>query len=313
MLYIGVDIGGTGIKGILSDEDGKVLVQKEVDTRPADGASAVCQRIAALVKSLATGNEDKIEGVGIGCPGMVDRVTGTVIFASNLRFKNLALAERIKSLTGYKVAVGNDAHVAALGEAKFGASANYKNSILVTLGTGVGGGIMIDGKLFEGTNCVGSEIGHMVVYSGGRICSCGRKGCFEAYASATALRGDLIEALRKNKGSKIWNTETLISCTAKTAFDFLGKDRVADSVVENYIEALSEGLANLANIFRPEVIMLGGGVSAQGDVLTKPLQKKVNEKIFGGTAFSPVKIMTASLGNMAGALGAVALVMGYGL
>ncbi|MCD8201180.1 MAG: ROK family protein, partial [Clostridia bacterium] len=205
--------------------------------------------------------------------------------------------------------VANDANVAALGEARFGAGCGCRNSLLVTLGTGVGGGIIIGGKLFEGGKTAGAEIGHMVIKSGGRPCTCGRRGCFETYASASALKADLAAAMKKTPKSRIWETDTPETCTAKTAFDYLGKDAVADEVVGSYIEYLSEGLSNLANIFRPEVIMLGGGVSAQGETLTRPLQKKVDEKLFGGTAFAPVRITTASLGNLAGSLGAAAIVM----
>ncbi len=308
-LYIGIDLGGTNIKGILTDEEGNIFAEDEAKTQAIMGSYAVCDNIARLVNLLALGHEEEIFGVGIGCPGMIDKNSGVCVFAANLNFKALPLKEEIEKRCPYRVKISNDAKCAALGESMFGAGKDYKDSILITLGTGVGGGIIIDGKLFEGSMGIGAEIGHMVIKSGGRMCTCGRRGCFEAYCSATALKKDISLAMEKDRASLLWRHETPQSCTAKTAFDYMDKDDTARQVINEYIKNLSTGICNLANIFRPQVILLGGGVSKQGDRLTKPLQNLLDKEIFGGADFSPVKILTASLGNRAGAYGAAALVM----
>ena len=210
---------------------------------------------------------------------------------------------------GVSVKITNDANAAALGEARFGAGKNYKNSILVTLGTGVGGGIIIDGKLFEGYKSAGAEIGHMVIERHGDVCTCGRRGCFEAYCSATALVRRTRRQMEDNPRSAMWTKYTSETANGKTAFDFYHDDIDAKEVVDWYIKYLACGIANLANIFRPEIIMIGGGVSEQGDNLTVPLQTYVDKELFGGTSYAPVKIVKASLGSKAGAYGAAALAM----
>ena len=206
------------------------------------------------------------------------------------------------------VKISNDANVAALGEAKFGAGKDYKNSILVTLGTGVGGGIIIDGKLFEGNKSAGAEIGHIVIEHGGEPCSCGRRGCFEAYSSATALKKRTKWAMEEDAGSAMWKKYTSDTASGKTAFEFADCDTSAREVVDWYIDYLACGLINLANAFRPEVIMLGGGVSNQGEELTGPLQEILDREIFAAS-YAPVKVTRATLGSSAGVYGAVALMI----
>ena len=204
--------------------------------------------------------------------------------------------------------ITNDANAAAMGEAKFGAGKDYGDSVLVTLGTGVGGGIVIGGKLFEGHKSAGAEIGHMVIERGGNRCSCGRRGCFEAYSSATALIKRTKWAMEENAGSEMWQSCTSETATGKTAFDYAETDIAASEVVDWYIKYLACGLVNIANIFRPEVIMLGGGVSGQGERLTAPLQGIMDRELFAAH-YAPVKIKTATLGSAAGAYGAAALMI----
>lgn len=307
--YLGIDVGGMSVKAIILDSKGRPLGEDCTPT-PA-GGEELCDAIAELANSLMAkcGGQKEEVAVGIGCPGVIDSERGVLVFSGNLRLKNFPLASKIESRIGIPVKVTNDANAAALGEAKFGAGKNYKDSILVTLGTGVGGGIIIDGKLFEGHDSAGAEIGHMVIERHGDHCTCGRRGCFEAYCSATALIRRTKLQMEENPGSAMWTKYTADSATGKTAFEFCDSDIAAKEVVDWYMMYLACGLVNLANIFRPEVIMLGGGVSEQGERLTVPLQKLVNKELFGGTAYAPVKIVRAALGGKAGAYGAAALVM----
>ena len=310
--YVGIDLGGTFIKGGIVDDLGNILCSSKVPTESQKGDKAVALNIANLVKSLlksANLTSNDVVGVGIGVPGMIDSQNGLVIYSNNLDWYDFKIAGEVEALTGLPVKIANDANVAALGETKFGCGKNYNNTVLVTLGTGVGGGIIIDGKLFEGTRGAGAELGHSVIMAGGEECTCGRKGCLEAYASATALIRDTKRAMQNNKDSKMWQIGSLDKVDGKTAFDFMEIDETAKQVVNNYINALAVGITNIANVFRPEVIMLGGGVSAQGESLVKPLQELLNKNIFAGSKGPQVKILTATLGNSAGLLGAAALLI----
>lgn len=303
-LYIGIDAGGTTVKGALIDESGALIAEDNVPTVLGD----VAQSVAELVRKLSTHSDgNKIAGVGIGCAGMIDSHEGKVVFAGNLDLKDYPLSERVSRETGLPVKITNDANAAALGEAKFGAGKHFKDSILVTLGTGVGGGIVIDGKLYEGFKSAGAEIGHMVIERGGDLCTCGRRGCFEAYSSATALIRRTKWAMEEDAGSKMWTSCTSDTVSGKTAFEFADSDYSAKQVVDWYIDRLACGLVNLANIFRPQVIMLGGGVSNEGERLLTPLKQKFEKQLFGGSAHAPVALKIASLGNRAGVYGAAAL------
>ena len=173
----------------------------------------------------------------------------------------------------------------------------------------MGSGIVIDGKLFEGNRSAGAEIGHTAIVAGGELCTCGRKGCLEAYASATALIRDTKRAMEANPDSGLWKIATLDTVTGKTAFDLWETDDVAKAVVDNYIEKLGVGIVNVANALRPEIIILGGGVCSEGDRLVKPLQEMMDRDVFAGDKGPAVQILIAELGNDAGLLGAAALLM----
>ena len=310
--YLGIDIGGMTIKGILTDKDARVLAEGAVATESEKGADKFSANIVDLIDELlhkADVKKSEVVGVGIGCPGVVDSQNGRVVFAGNLALKNYPLADKVAVQTGLKIKLTNDANAAALGEAKFGAGSKYENSILVTLGTGVGGGIVVEGKLFEGGKSAGTEIGHMVIVENGLQCTCGRKGCFERYASAAALMEQTKAAMKANPESAMWKSYDLSTVSGKTPFEYYESDMAAQSVVDKYIDHLACGIISLANIFRPEVIMLGGGVSGQGEKLTKPLQEILDGEIIGGTAYAPVKVVKAALGSRAGAYGAAALFM----
>ena len=204
--------------------------------------------------------------------------------------------------------ISNDANAAALGEARFGSGSLYKSSVFVTLGTGVGGGIVLDGKLFEGNGSAGAELGHMTIVAGGNQCTCGNLGCFETYASATALIRETIKAMRENKSSKLWQIGDESKVTGRTAFDYYAKDETAKKVVDDYIYHLSVGIINVCNLLRPEVIILGGGVAKQGEFLTSRVQEHVNKGLYARERGPQVKVLTASL-EEAGVVGAASLAM----
>jgi glucokinase len=307
--YLGIDIGGTTIKGLCVNADGEIFAESAVDTESHLGGEVICDNIVKLSDELTKKVKGELLGIGIGCPGMIESASGTIVFAGNLHLNNFPLGETLAKRLNVPIKITNDANAAALGEAKFGAGAKYFDSVFVTLGTGVGGGIIIGGKLFEGGSSAGAEIGHMVIAHGGNPCTCGRCGCFEAYSSATALIDKTRKAMLADRTSKMWRTYNLQTVSGKTAFDYEEDDETAKQVVEWYINYLACGLINIANIFRPQVIMLGGGVSAQGENLTRPLQKIMDSQVFGGNNYASVKVVTATLGNRAGALGAAALAM----
>lgn len=308
--YIGIDLGGTFIKGGIVDDLGNILITDKVPTESEKGADRVATNIANLCKAMLSNvnmTASDIVGIGMGVPGMIDSSKGEVVYSNNLGWEHFLISEEVEKQTGLLVKIANDANVAALGETKFGCGKDYNNTVMLTLGTGVGGGIIINGKLFEGNRSAGAELGHSVIVAGGEQCTCGRKGCLEAYASATALIRDTKRAMLADKNSKMWQIGSLENVTGKTAFDYKDIDESAKKVVDGYIEKLGVGITNLANEFRPEAVILGGGVCAQGDNLIKPLQEFVKREIFAGNKGPQVKILTATLENSAGLLGAVAL------
>ena len=310
--YVGIDLGGTFIKGGIVDDLGNIIIEDKTPTESEGGAERVATNIANLAKSLMERVgliKDDVVGIGMGVPGMIDSKAGNVIYSNNLKWKDFHIGESVEKMTGLRVKIANDANVAALGEAKFGAAKGCQDVILLTLGTGVGGGIVADGKLIEGNKSAGAELGHTVIVLNGEQCTCGRKGCLEAYASATALIRDTKRAMEAHKDSKMWEIGSTDKVTGKTAFDYKDSDPYAKAVVDRYIEHLALGITNFANIFRPETVLLGGGVCAQGDNLVKPLQKLLNRDLFAGELGPQVPIRIAALGNSAGLLGAAALLM----
>ncbi len=310
--YVGIDLGGTFIKGGIVDDLGNIIYSDKTPTESDGGSEKVSANISTLVKKLLakTGlSADDVEGIGMGVPGMIDSKEGNVIYSNNLKWKDFRISDSVSAQTGLKVKIANDANVAALGEVKFGAAKGCENMVMLTLGTGVGCGIVANSQLIEGNKSAGAELGHMVIVAKGEQCTCGRKGCLEAYASATALIRDTKRVMEAHKDSKMWELGSLDAVTGKTAFDYKDTDPYAKRVVDEYIENLAFGITNIANIFRPETILLGGGVCAQGDDLIKPLQELLNRDIFAGNLGPQVPIRIAKLENAAGLLGAAALWM----
>ena len=311
--YLGIDLGGTFIKGAVISEEGKIVTKSKTPTEHEKGADKVVENIAALCHELLAASgmkKEDITAIGMGVPGMIDSDAGVVVTSNNLGWKNFPIADKLTALTGLPVKTANDANVAALGEVKFGGGKDLENAIMVTLGTGVGSGLVLDGRLYEGNQGAGAELGHSIIIKDGELCTCGRRGCLEAYASATALIRDTKRAMEKHPDSLMWKTaKTLDEVDGATAFKNKENDPAAREVVDNYIGYLAAGLTNFANIFRPEAILLGGGVSAEGDGLIIPLAEAVSREIFAGDRGPQVAIKIAELGNKAGLLGAAALFM----
>lgn len=318
MYSIGIDLGGTNIAAGLCDENLKIVDKLSTPTLPKRGNEAVVKDMARLAEELISRhniNRADIKGIGIATPGAVDAKSGVVESAFNLSFNNFPIVEVFKKHSSIdRVFVANDANAAALGEALAGAARGTSNSVMVTLGTGVGSGIIIDGKIFDGgVNSSGAELGHMVIAAGGKQCSCGRRGCFEAYSSATALAAatkDKIAELKiKGIPSLLLNeAEKAGKVTARTAFDAMRRgDKHASDVVNEYIYYLAVGISNIINVFQPEVLSIGGGVCNERDYLLLPLLEIVDREQFTRDSERKSKVVIASLGNDAGIIGAAGL------
>lgn len=309
--FAGIDLGGVSAKAGLFDENAKPLAKGSVPTSKNENYVTVVAKMAQLVHDMcAKAGIKAVNAAGIASPGIIDGKNGLVVGWSNFGWKDKPLAADLSAALGCPVRLGNDANVAALGEAKFGAGKKYEDSILVTLGTGIGSGIIIGGRIFEGYRGGGAEAGHMTVVVGGIPCPCGRRGCFEQYASASALIRDTKRAMFEHKNSALWeltggNPELV---DGKTAFEAArAGDACAQQVVKNYVLYLSEGLANLINLFRPQAVMLGGGISGEGEYLLQPVRKCVSERIAADAERIPLVIVRAQLGGDAGIWGAYAL------
>ena len=312
MYNIGVDLGGTNIAVGIVNENHEIVRKGSVETKAFRDADEIVKDIAALCEKLC--NEegisiDNIESVGIATPGTALRNIGVVAYANNLPFRDYPIADKLKSFFPVKnVIIANDADAAALGEAAAGAGKGHENFIMVTLGTGVGGGIIVNGKLYSGSNFAGGELGHMVIEYNGVQCSCGRKGCWEAYSSATAIIRMTKEKMKECKDSEMWNYVggDIERVSGRTAFDCMRKgDKAATEIVDKYIDYLKTGTANILNIFQPSVMAFGGGIANEKDNLLVPLTKAVISEMYGGKLKTALK--SATLGNDAGIIGAAAL------
>lgn len=310
MYCVGVDIGGTSIKVGVIDRDGNILKRGSVKTDVAGGQHKIIADIGNLIWSLIDTQDRDFVGIGIGCPGAINSATGTVDRAYNLNWENVPLAEQLARHINKPIKVSNDANVAALGETMFGVGRMYSDTIFITLGTGVGGGIIIDNKLYEGNESKGAELGHMVLVVDGEQCTCGRRGCMEAYCSASALIRETKKAMTAHPESAMWKfSAKLDDVDGRTAFECSKQgDKAAIEVVDYFVKYLGEGMLNFANIFRPQAIILGGGVCAQGDYLIYKLKNYCKDRNYGFYGTPRFDILTAQLGNDAGMIGAAGLI-----
>lgn len=317
MYRIGIDLGGTNIAAGIVDSEYHIVCKASVPTEAQRPAEQIAASIAELCHKVCADfgiTVDEIDSVGIASPGICNHDTGVVEYANNLPFHKFAICDLIKKdFPAKEFHIENDANAAAWGEAIAGAAKGSANSVMITLGTGVGGGIIIDHKVYSGFNYAGAELGHIVIVKDGAPCSCGRKGCWEAYSSATALIRMTREKLEECEQS---GRETLMSqmvaekgkVSGRTAFDALrAGDEAAKEVVDSYIDYLALGLGNVINIFQPEVLSLGGGVSGEGQYLLDMLIPKVRKEQYGGGIVKLTDIRIAQLGNDAGIVGAAVL------
>lgn len=314
MYYLGIDLGGMSIKAGICDDNGKILFKQSCETVRNEGGDRILDDMAALCLSLIDSaglKPSDIEYAGIASPGSADSEHGVIIYAATLPFLNYPISSVLSEKTGIgKVYIDNDANAAAKGEAEYGAAKGYRDSLFITIGTGVGGGIIIDGKVYSGFNFSGAELGHTVIVKDGLPCSCGRKGCLECYASASGLIMLTRDQMRKDVRSQMWNEcgGDLNAVNGKTAFDAMKKgDESAKAVIDDYITYLACGITNFINIFQPEVLSIGGGISKEGETLLAPLRKIVEKEQYSRHCENKTIIKTAALGNDAGIIGAAAL------
>lgn len=310
--YLGIDIGGTNIAcGIVNDKC-EIIARSKVKTnapRPYGEILADIIRGAKLACEEAGISPSELDSVGIGCPGTCNQDTGAVEYSNNLGFVNVPLRPDVEKALGVKTFLGNDADAAAYGEYCAGAAMGAENAVVITLGTGVGSGIIIGGKIYSGSNFAGGEIGHTVISVDGRPCTCGRKGCFEAYSSATGLVNitrDYAEKYPASLMAKVIKQDGRIS--ARTAYAAMKQgDEAGRIVTDEYVKYLAVGIANVINIFQPDVLCIGGGVCNEGDTLLVPLKKAVKEQVYSKNSAKNTEIVICSLGNDAGIIGAAML------
>lgn len=311
--YMGIDLGGTNIATGVIDENYQFVAKHSVSTLGRRSFEAVVKDMAAAaleVLNRAGLKESDMEYVGIGVPSTVDPKNGHVVFANNLGWKDMDVAGEFRKNWNIPVKVANDADCAALGEAYAGAAKDFDNVLMLTLGTGVGGSFIIDKKIYLGGNGYGCEPGHMTLVYNGVPCTCGRKGCLEAYASVTALIRETIEMMASYPASLMYEMcgNDISRVDGRTAFEASKKgDEAALRVVENYVSYLSAGISSLVTAFRPGVVILGGGVSNQGEYLLDPVRRLVHETCYASDLIEPPDVLHAKLGNDAGIIGAALL------
>lgn len=313
MYRIGVDLGGTNIAVGVVTEDMKIIGRGKVKTKCPRPAAEIFDDIKVAVDMAikdAGITMDDVVSVGVGTPGSVNKENGYIEFSNNLGFNQVPAKEMLEERIRKTIYLDNDANCAALGEAIAGVGKGVGNFVAVTLGTGVGSGIIVNGKIVSGLNYCAGEMGHTVIMVNGKQCNCGRKGCWEQYASATALISQTKEAMLANKDSKMWQlVNGNIDCTSgRTAFDAMRLgDETAKEVCDNYIYYVSVGVNNIINTFQPEIVCIGGGISHEGETILAPIRKHAENERYSLHANNQTKILAAELGNDAGIFGAALL------
>jgi len=312
---VGIDLGGTTIKAGIVDEDYRIVKSGAIPTITDRGAEKLIQDMAELVSVLLKEAEismDEVASVGVGVPGTANKKTGIMEYANNLNMKDEPFILFLKRYFKKPVYFTNDANAAAWGEYLAGSGKGYRSLVMVTLGTGIGGAMILDGKLYEGCNFAAGEFGHFVIQCEGEPCNCGRRGCFETYASATGLIRMAKQAMETEEGRKssLWNlcSGETDGLNAEMIFKAAKKgDLTAGQTVERYLYYLSVGITDIINIFQPEILCIGGGVSRAGNQLLDPLKRMVDQQIYTRDSQVKTEIVTATLGNDAGIIGAAML------
>lgn len=314
MYYLGIDLGGTNIAVGIVDENYQIIARATAKTKtesPEQVADVMAETAREALKNAGLTLDD-VPWIGVGSPGTVNKATGIIEYANNLPFRNTPMVQMLSErLDGKEVMMENDANAAAYGEYMAGALKGADNAIAITLGTGVGGGVIINHKIYSGSNFAGAELGHTVIVVDGRPCTCGRNGCWETYASATGLIRTTKEHMEKApKDSPLW---TLVGgdinqVSGRTAFDAMRQgDAIGAAIVEEYIHYLSEGIVNMVNIFQPDILCVGGGISNERDTLMNPVRAFVEKQQYAMNSSKKTVICRAELGNDAGIIGAALL------
>lgn len=311
--YLGIDLGGTNIATGITNENGTLLFKASERTNTSQSFKALVADIAAAAKRTVWSyglKQEDISAVGMGTPSCIDPQTNLLVNANNLNWKNVPLYDELKKHFGYPVYIQNDASCAALGETIGGAAKGCSNAVMITLGTGVGSGIILNGRIFNGCDGMGAEIGHTKLVYNGLPCTCGQRGCFEAYASATAL-------IKRAQNAAAAEPDGILSrlcgghisrMNAKIPFDAAKQgDNTAADIIGSYIEYLACGLSSLVAVFRPEKIIIGGGISAEKERLIAPLKESLYRNTFAAEQIGIPEVVTAELGNDAGIIGAAML------
>ena len=310
MYHLGIDLGGTNIAVGVVDENFKIVGRGKMKTNAPRPAEEICDDMATADKMAVEDaglTMDDIDTIGIGAPGSINPHTGMIAVSNNLQFEKVPMGPMLKERLGRDVFIENDASAAAYGEFLAGAGRGTQDMVAITLGTGVGGGVIIGGKLFSGSNLAGGELGHTVIVQGGEQCTCGRKGCWEAYASATGLIKLTKASMEANPNSKMWELcdGDINNASGRTAYDGMrADDEAAKEVVKKYEEYVACGITNMVNIFQPEVLCIGGGISKEGDTLLAPIVEVVDAERFTKNVEKQTVVKIAELGNDAGIIGA---------
>ncbi len=311
--YVGIDLGGTNIVAGVVDEQYNILAKASTKTncpRPDREIARDMAKMAIQAVENAKLTMDQIEWIGIGTPGIANSRGGIIEYSNNLGFVNTPMVKYIQDDIDKPVLVENAANAAAYVEFVAGAAKGANNAVCITLGTGVGGGIIIDGKIYAGSNFAGAEIGHTVISVDGPQCTCGRKGCFEVFSSATGLIRMTKESMAKNPDSSMHKlvAERSGKVTARIAYDAMRKETAAaKAVVDDYIKYLAAGITNTINTFQPDILCIGGGVCNEGDALLLPVKELVAKEVYTRNSKQNAQIVIAKLGNDAGIIGAAFL------
>ena len=312
MYNVGIDLGGTTIKGGIVDKTGKIIISKAIPTNAERTGKEIIKDIANLSNELIEKsgiNISEINSIGIGSPGLIDSRNKKIILASNIDFNNINVEEEMKKYINIDIFIENDANCATVAEFYCGSMKNYNSGVMLTIGTGIGGGVILDGKLIKGDYLGETELGHTIVDYSGQKCKCGQKGCLEVFSSATAIINYAKTLIYENKNTKtkiLDFAKDIDNINAKFVFEAYDlKDELATKVIERFNQYMAVAIVNYINIFRPGVFCIGGGVSARGEKLINPIIEKAQELILGNKLECP--IVTAILGNDAGIIGAAML------
>lgn len=310
---IGIDLGGTNIAGGVATRDGRLVHTQSIKTGGPCTPDGIADRIASLCRALAQAVQTPLGSmawVGVGAPGSVDKDAGVVKYANNLDLHEAPLGAMLQDRLGLPVYMDNDANTAAWGEYRAGVGAGCSSMVMVTLGTGVGGGIIENGRIVTGCNWAAGELGHFVIDLHGEPCNCGLRGCFEQYGSVTALIAQTRKAMHAAPASLLWEQAggSEQNVTGRTAFDAARRgDAAAKAVVDTYVKFLCVGITSIINIFQPEVLCVGGGISREGETVLAPVREYVGQHGYARNSAQQTRIAAASLAGGAGILGAALL------